>query len=102
VGAGATTHEDNLEEHLLVDLHELLVPLVDVGRLLPVIIVVVGRLGRVVAVVLAPFDHLAQHRVVDVRDGDGAVGNRVVAQILDQVLDEHGPLGNHAICDRCG
>ncbi len=38
--------EDDLEEHLLVDLHELLVPLLDVGRLLAAVgVVVVGGGG---------------------------------------------------------
>lgn len=75
------TYEDDLEEHLLVNLHELLVPLVDVGSLFPVVIVIIRRLSGVIAVVLAPLHHLAQNGVVDVRDGDGA-GNGLVAEIL--------------------
>jgi hypothetical protein len=92
------THKDDLEEHLLVNLHELLVPLVNVGGLLPVVVVIIGRLGRIVAVVLAPLNHLAQDRVVHVGNGNRAAGNSIVTQILDEVLDEHGPLGDHAIC----
>jgi hypothetical protein len=99
VRLGESTHEDDLEEHLLVDLHELLIPLVDIGGLLPAVVLIVGRLGGVVPVVLAPLDDLAQHGVVHVGDRDGAVSDRVIAEIVDQVLDEHGPLGDHAICD---
>lgn len=59
------TYEDNLKEHLLVDLHELLVPLVDVGSLSAGIGLVILSLGRVVAVVLAPLDDLAEDSLVD-------------------------------------
>jgi hypothetical protein len=72
------TYKDDLEEHLLVDLHELLVPLVDVGRLLARVVVVVVCGGRVVDVVLAPHDHLLHDRLVDLRvvslRGDVGVG----------------------------
>jgi hypothetical protein len=61
------THEDDFEEQLLVDGHVLLVPVADVGGLLArVRVVVVGR-GRVVPVVLAPLDDLAQDRLGDLR-----------------------------------
>lgn len=52
--------QDDLEEHLLVHLHELLIPLVDLGRLLASIVVVVTRRRRVMAVVVAPLDDFAQ------------------------------------------
>jgi hypothetical protein len=64
---GKMTYEDDLEEHLLVDLHELLVPLVDVGRLLARVRVVVLGGGRVVLVVLAPLDNLLHNSLVDLR-----------------------------------
>ena len=61
------TYEDDLKEHLLVNLHELLVPLLDLRRLLTGVgLVVVGGRG-IVAVVLAPLDHLAEYRLRDVR-----------------------------------
>lgn len=58
------TYEDDLEEHLLVYLHELLVPLLDLSGLLAGIGFVIGGLEGVVTVVLAPFDDLAQDRFV--------------------------------------
>jgi hypothetical protein len=58
------TNQDDLEEHLLVNLHELLVPLLDIGGLLAGVgIVVLGGLG-VVLVVFAPFDDLLEDRLV--------------------------------------
>jgi hypothetical protein len=65
VDKGEMTYENDLEEHLLVDLHELLVPLVDVGRLLARVRVVVLGGGRVVLVVLAPLDNLLHDGLVD-------------------------------------
>lgn len=59
------TYEDDLEEHLLVDLHKLLVPLVDVGGLLARVIVVVVGGWWVVLVVLAPLDDLLHDGLVD-------------------------------------
>jgi len=50
--------EDDLEEHLLVDLHELLVPVLDVGGLLARVGIVVLGWGRVVLVVVAPVEDL--------------------------------------------
>lgn len=52
--------EDDLEEHLLVDLHKLLVPVLDVGRLLSGVGVVVLGWRGVVLVVGAPLEHLAE------------------------------------------
>ena len=109
--------EDDLEEHLLVHLHELLVPLFDVRRLLAAVGVVVSRRLRVVLVVFAPVEHLLEDLVGDlgrVRQwvGAGAVGVRDgtyvhdwdrlcawVSQILDHVLDQHGALGHLTACD---
>jgi hypothetical protein len=61
------TYQNDLEEHFLVDLHKLLVPLLDIGRLLASIRLLVLSLGRVVAVVLAPFDDFAENSLVDLR-----------------------------------
>ena len=52
--------EDDLEEHLLVDLHELLIPLFDVGGLLARVGVVVLGWRWVVLVVLAPLEDFAE------------------------------------------
>ena len=53
--------EDDLEEHLLVDLHELLVPLFDVGGLLAGV-GVIDLSGRWVVLVLgAPLEDLLKH-----------------------------------------
>ena len=54
------TYQDYLKEHLLVNLHELLVPLLNVRSLAARIIIVRGA-GRVVPVVGAPFENLAQN-----------------------------------------
>lgn len=61
------THQDDLKQHLLIDLHKLLVPLLDVGRLLAVIGVVVGSWGRVLLVVLAPLENLAEDWLGDLQ-----------------------------------
>lgn len=59
------TYKDDLEEHLLVHLHELLVPLLDISCLLAGIGLVVGGSDGVVAVVLAPLNNLSQDCFVD-------------------------------------
>lgn len=67
VEAGMITYQDDLKEHLLVHLHELLVPLLDISRLLAGIGLVIGGSDGVVAVVLAPLDNLSQHGFVDLQ-----------------------------------
>ena len=52
--------EDNLEEHLLVDGDELLVPLRDVGRTLARVVVVTLSRARVFLVVVTPFNDLSE------------------------------------------
>lgn len=61
------TYQDDLEKHLLVNLHELLVPLIDIRRLAAGVVLVTGA-GRVVLVVSTPFDDLLQDRLVDLCD----------------------------------
>lgn len=63
----AIAYQNDLEQHLLINLHELLIPLIDVGRLLARIRVVVGRGWRIGTVVNAPFNHLIQHSLVDLK-----------------------------------
>lgn len=60
-----TTYKDNLKQHLLVYLHKLLIPFINVcGLLSRVGIVIVGWL-RVGLVVDAPLNNLVQHGLVD-------------------------------------
>jgi hypothetical protein len=59
-----STYQNDLKEHLLVDLHELLVPLLNVGGLAArVVLVTSGR--RVITVVRAPFKDLGQNVLGD-------------------------------------
>jgi len=92
---GTRTHENDLKKHLLVDLHEFLVPLVDVCCLLPAITLFLCRLDGVTTVLLAPLYDLAQHRIVDVRDWNRRVAK--VTQVIHQILDQHRPLGDNTI-----
>lgn len=57
--------EDDLEEHLLVDLHELLVPVFDISSLFTRVCVIVLGGGRVVLVVGAPLEDLPKDRFGD-------------------------------------
>jgi hypothetical protein len=59
------TYEDNLKEHLLIDLHELLVPLLDISSLFARVGVVIGSGWGIVLVMLAPLNDLLENRLVD-------------------------------------
>ena len=59
------TYEDNLKQHLLVDLHELLIPLINVGCLFAGIGIVIVCGDWIVSVMLAPLDNLSKNRFVD-------------------------------------
>jgi hypothetical protein len=59
------TYENDLEEHLLVDLHELLVPLLDIGGLLAGVGVIVSGSWWVILVVFTPLDDLLEDLVID-------------------------------------
>lgn len=114
------TNQDDLEQHFLVNLHELLVPLVDIGRLATRVIVVASA-GGVVLMVGAPLNDLFQDGFVDlnthtklespdlvavltssgpsiwrthVGNGDGLVR---ITQILQHVLDQQRTLSDIAI-----
>lgn len=83
------TYQDNLEQHLLVDLHELLVPLVDLGHLLSrgIIVIAVGR--GVVLMVDAPLDDLGEDGIINVRDRDRVLlGYSRITKVVEHVLDE--------------
>lgn len=62
---GSQTYKNNLKEHFLIHLHELLVPLLDISRLLAGIRLVIGCCDGIVTVVLAPLDDLSQDRFID-------------------------------------
>lgn len=62
---GGLTNENDFEEHLLVDLHELLVPLVNVSGLAAGVDVIVAGAWGVALVVLTPLDDLLENRLVD-------------------------------------
>jgi len=85
--------KDDLEQHLLVDLHELLIPLIDVGGLLAGVgVIILGR-SRVVLVMLAPFDNLLEDSVIDIGNGD--LGRHLlISKIIKHVLDQDTLLGN--------
>ena len=60
-----STYQDDLKQHLLVHLHEFLVPLFNVGSLLTGIGVVVVCCRRITFVVNAPLDHFVEHTLGD-------------------------------------
>lgn len=95
---GIGTYKDNLEEHFLIDLHELLIPLVDIGGLLTVLGVLVVGLGGIVSMVLAPFEDLPKHGLGDVGNGNGSRRNHILAEIRDQILDQARSACDSAIC----
>jgi hypothetical protein len=59
--------KDDFEEHLLVDLHEFLVPLFDVGGLLAGVGVIVLGGRRVVLVLRAPLEDLLEDVLRDLK-----------------------------------
>lgn len=62
--ARKNTYENNLKQHLLVDLHEFLVPLFDIGGSAATVRLIILCRGGVVAVMFTPFDDLAKHSFV--------------------------------------
>jgi hypothetical protein len=58
------TYEDDFEKHLLVHLHELLIPLVNIGSLATVVVIIAGAWG-VVLVVFTPLDDLLEDGLVN-------------------------------------
>jgi len=89
--------EDDLEEHFLVDLHELLVPLLDIGGLLAAIGIIILGGGGVVLVMLAPLDDLLEDLLIDIGDRNSLTTNAIFTEILHHVLDEHGALSDDTI-----
>lgn len=81
------TYQDDLEQHFLIDLHEFLIPLINIGGLFAGVGVIIGGSGRIGAVVIAPLDDLAEDGFVDIGNGNGILHD-AVSKILHHVLDE--------------
>ena len=62
-----TTDEDDLKEHLLIDLHKLLVPFIDIRSLLARVRVVIAGFFGVRLVLRAPLDDFLEHCLVHLR-----------------------------------
>ena len=60
-----STYKDNLKQHLLVYLHKLLIPFINVCGLLPRVGVIIVGCLRIVLVMVAPLKNLVQHCLVD-------------------------------------
>jgi len=88
--------KDDLKEHLLIDLHELLVPLLDVGSFLAGVGIIICGGSGVVAVMLTPFEDLLENLLIDVGNGDFLLDD-TISKILQHVLDQHGAFSNDAI-----
>jgi len=80
--------EDDFEKHFLVNLHELLVPLLDISCLLARVGVIVGGRGGIALVMFTPFNNLSEDGLIDVGDRD--ICGQVLAEILNHVFDEDG------------
>ena len=116
--ATQSTYQDDLEQHFLVHLHKLLVPLFNVGSFLARIgIIIVCRRG-ITLVVNTPLDYFIEDCFVDLQchvslpwrldeglrtcvgNGNG-LGHSLFAYVLHHILDEHRALGNITICISC-
>ena len=69
--------KDDFEEHFLIDLHEFLVPLVNICSFLAGVGVVFVGLGRIGTVMFAPLDDLLQNSFVDLKDILASIGGEV-------------------------
>jgi len=86
--------QDDLEEHLLINCDELLVPLADISGALARLILVligVGTRERLATVVLAVLQNLLQHARRDIGKGNGLIA---LADVLKHVLDKNGALND--------
>jgi hypothetical protein len=61
------TYKNDLKEHLLIHLHELLVPFLDIGGLLAGVGIVINSGRRVVLVMFAPLNNFLQNRLIDLK-----------------------------------
>ena len=81
------TYQDDLEQHLLVDLHEFLVPLFNVGSLLAGVGVIVLGSGGIKFVLFTPLENLLEDGFVDIGNGDRLSGS-ALADIFNEILDQ--------------
>jgi len=69
MNAKVRTYQDDLEEHFLIDLHKLLVPIINVGGLLAGVGIVIVDGNGVILVPGAPFNDLLEDLIVDLKFG---------------------------------
>ena len=67
-GRTKVAYQDDLKEHLLVNLHKLLIPLLDICGLFAGVGIIVDGGRRIVLVVLAPFNDLFKDRLIDLSE----------------------------------
>ena len=67
-------YQNNPKDHLLVDLHKLLIPLVEIGGALPRVGIIVFGLRRIILVILAPLENFLEDGLVDLK-----LANRLLA-----------------------
>ena len=60
-------YKNDLKEHLLINLHEFLIPFINIGSLSPGISVIVAGARRIALVVFAPLDHFLEDRLIHLR-----------------------------------
>lgn len=82
-----SAYQNDLEQHFLIDLHELLIPLLNLCSLLARVGIVLIGGGRVMLVMMAPFNDFLQDGSIDVGNGNGFF-HGFFTKIGDHVLDE--------------
>src|SRR5690606_41514593 len=82
----ALTYKDDLKQHLLVDLHVLLVPLVDIGILLAGIIVIVRSWCGIALVMVTPLNDLAENSLIDLDSTLGCHSTYIVTMTGKRTL----------------
>lgn len=95
----AATYEDDLEQHLLIDLHEFLVPFINIGCLLTGVGIVFGSSRRIGTVVSAPLNDFTEDGLVDVRNWNVFLKSGV-SDVFHHILDQDRALSNVAGCTK--
>jgi len=85
--------KDDFKEHFLINLHELLVPLFDVGCLFSRVGIILVASWGIRLMVVTPFDHLLEDSFINVGDWN-RLGKGLFAKIAHDVLDQDGSLSN--------
>lgn len=93
---GTRIYQNDLEQHLQVDLHKQLVPIVDIRRFAAFTVLTASQRGSV-AVVLAPLENFSENSLADIRNWNRRMGNHVIAKIANQVLDHTRAASDGAI-----